>query len=59
MSRHACCGRGRLGRSPRQAPAPIYRQLYQHQDLGPGVRVLPLEPEQLLWVDNNSNRNPS
>lgn len=33
--------------------------LYLPRDLGLGMCLLPLEPEQLLWVDNNSNRNPS
>lgn len=36
VSRHARCGRGQLGRSARHAPAPVYRPLYQHQDLGLG-----------------------
>lgn len=55
------CGRPR--RSARQAPAPRpsarSTSTYQHRDLGLGACLLPHEPEQLLWVDNNSNRNPS
>lgn len=41
-------------------PQPLsISSFYQHQALGLCVCLLPLEPEQLLWVDNNSNHNPS
>lgn len=47
------------GRAPPIPQPPSVSSLYQHQALGLGVCLLPLEPGQLLWVDNNSNRNPS
>lgn len=59
VSQHAHCGCERLGGVPAVTQPPSTGSLYQHQDLGLGVHLWPLEPEQLLWVDNNSNRNPS
>lgn len=52
------CGRGWLGMCP-PCPSPVCPLALSAQHLGLGVCVLPLEPEPLLWVDNNSNRNPS
>lgn len=49
----------RQGGAPAVPQPPSIRSLYQHQALGLCVCLLPLEPEQLLWVDNNSSRNPS
>lgn len=56
----ACAPRAwAAGEERRLSPAPSISPLYQHEDLGLGVCLLPHEPEQLLWVDNNSSRNPS
>lgn len=46
---------GAVGVLPPQSTS----SLYLHGDLGLGMCLLPPEPEPLLWVDNNSNCNPS
>ena len=52
-------GVGGWGGAPAMPQPPSIGRSISTRIWGLGVCLLPREPEQLLWVDNNSNRNPS